>query len=133
VLSLLVDSDRRVIRKAALSCKTEWEAQSRGAAVPALESALAGTVPSFATEWDAHRLALPRSFTSFGTDRFVPPAANWNEQATSFAARQTVNVSRLYVYLSLAQLRAAEAAGTIRPRRGRQGHGGRPRRRRDPL
>ena len=59
-------------------------------------------------------------------------AANWNEQATSLAARQTVNVSRLYVYLSLAQLRAAEAAGTIRPR-GRQGRGGRPRRRRDPL
>jgi hypothetical protein len=42
-------------------------------------------------------------------------AANWNEQATSLAARQTVNVSRLYVYLSLAQLRAAEAAETIRP------------------
>jgi len=60
-------------------------------------------------------------------------AANWNEQATSLAARQTVNVRRLYVYLSLAQLRPAEAAGTIRPRGGRQGHGGRPRRRRDPL
>jgi len=42
-------------------------------------------------------------------------AANWNEQATSLAARQTVNVSRLYAYLSLAQLRAAEAAETIRP------------------
>ena len=42
-------------------------------------------------------------------------AANWNEQATSLAARQTVNVSRLYVYLSLAQLRAAEDAETIRP------------------
>jgi len=42
-------------------------------------------------------------------------AANWNEQATSLAARQPVNVSRLYVYLSLAQLRAAEDAETIRP------------------
>jgi len=37
-------------------------------------------------------------------------AANWNEQATSLAARRTVNVARLYVYLSLAQLRAAEDA-----------------------
>ncbi len=42
-------------------------------------------------------------------------AANWNEQATSLAARQAVNVSRLYVYLALAQLRAAEDAETIRP------------------
>jgi hypothetical protein len=44
-------------------------------------------------------------------------AANWNEQATSLAARQTVNVNRLHVYLSLAQLRAAEDAERIRPQR----------------
>ena len=42
-------------------------------------------------------------------------AANWNERATSLAARQPVNVVRLYVYLALAQLRAAEDAETIRP------------------
>jgi hypothetical protein len=42
-------------------------------------------------------------------------AANWNERATALAARQAVNVSRLYAYLSLAQLRAAESAEEIRP------------------
>jgi hypothetical protein len=42
-------------------------------------------------------------------------AANWNERATALAARRTVNAARLYVYLSLAQLRAAEDAETIRP------------------
>ena len=42
-------------------------------------------------------------------------AANWNELATSLAARRPVNVARLYVYLSLAQLRAAEAAEAIKP------------------
>lgn len=41
--------------------------------------------------------------------------ANWNELATSLASRRRVNVSRLYVYLSLAQLRAAEDAEAIKP------------------
>ena len=42
-------------------------------------------------------------------------AADWNEHATSLAARRTVSVVRLYTYLSLAQFRAAEAAATIQP------------------
>jgi hypothetical protein len=42
-------------------------------------------------------------------------AANWNERATALAARRAVNVQRLYAYLSLAQLRAAEGARAIRP------------------
>lgn len=41
--------------------------------------------------------------------------ANWNDLATSLASRHPVNVSRLYVYLSLAQLRAAEDAEALRP------------------
>lgn len=41
--------------------------------------------------------------------------ANWNELATSLAARRPVNVIRMYVYLSLAQLRAAEDAEAIKP------------------
>ena len=42
-------------------------------------------------------------------------AADWNEHATSLAARRTVGAVRLYTYLSLAQLRAAEDAEGIRP------------------
>ena len=42
-------------------------------------------------------------------------AANWTDQATSLAARRTVNVARLFTYLSLAQLRAAEDAEAIVP------------------
>jgi membrane-associated phospholipid phosphatase len=42
-------------------------------------------------------------------------AANWTDQATSLAARRTVNVARLFTYLSLAQLRAAEDAEVIVP------------------
>jgi membrane-associated phospholipid phosphatase len=41
--------------------------------------------------------------------------ANWTDIATSLAARRAVDVGRLYAYLSLAQLRAAEAAEAIRP------------------
>lgn len=41
--------------------------------------------------------------------------ASWNELATSLAARRMVNTNRLYVYLSLAQLRATEAATAIHP------------------
>lgn len=41
--------------------------------------------------------------------------ARWNELATTLAARRTVNAVRVYTYLSLAQLRAAEAAQAIRP------------------
>jgi PAP2 superfamily len=42
-------------------------------------------------------------------------AVAWNEQATLLAARRMINVHRLYSYLSLAQLRAAEAAEAIKP------------------
>jgi len=41
--------------------------------------------------------------------------ANWTDLATSLASRRPVNVARLYVYLALAQLRAAEDAEAIRP------------------
>lgn len=43
------------------------------------------------------------------------PTANWNEIATSLTARRRVDAIRLYAYLSLAQLRAAEDAAAIRP------------------
>lgn len=42
-------------------------------------------------------------------------SANWTEVATSLASRTPVSVGRLYAYLSLAQLRAAEGAEAIRP------------------
>jgi hypothetical protein len=42
-------------------------------------------------------------------------AAYWNERATVLAARRPVNAVRMYSYLSLAQLRAAEAAEAIQP------------------
>ena len=42
-------------------------------------------------------------------------AADWTDRATSLAARRTVNVARLFTYLSLAQLRAAEDADAIVP------------------
>ena len=41
--------------------------------------------------------------------------ANWNALATSLTARRRVDVNRMYSYLSLAQLRAAEDAEAIRP------------------
>lgn len=41
--------------------------------------------------------------------------ADWTELATSLASRTTVNVARLYAYLALAQLRAAEDAQGTRP------------------
>jgi hypothetical protein len=41
--------------------------------------------------------------------------ANWTDLATSLTARRRVDVIRLYAYLSLAQLRAAEDAEAIRP------------------
>ena len=41
--------------------------------------------------------------------------ANWTELATSLTARRRVDVIRMYAYLSLAQLRAAEDAEAIRP------------------
>lgn len=40
----------------------------------------------------------------------VNASADWNERATSLAARRPINAGRLYAYLSLAQLRAAEDA-----------------------
>lgn len=42
-------------------------------------------------------------------------SANWTDLATALVARRGADVSRLYAYLSLAQLRAAEAAEAIRP------------------
>ena len=42
-------------------------------------------------------------------------AANWNELATSLNTRRPSNAARLYAYLSLAQLRAAEDADAVRP------------------
>lgn len=42
-------------------------------------------------------------------------SANWTDVATSLASRRPVGVGRLYAYLSLAQLRAAEAAEAIQP------------------
>lgn len=56
--------------------------------------------------------SVAQSQTKFWDDN---AAANWNERATALAARQPVNVSRLYAYLSLAQLRAAEGALAIEP------------------
>jgi membrane-associated phospholipid phosphatase len=41
--------------------------------------------------------------------------ANWTDLATSLTARRRVDAIRLYAYLSLAQLRAAEDAEAIRP------------------
>jgi hypothetical protein len=41
--------------------------------------------------------------------------ANWTDLATSLTARRRVDVIRLYAYLSLAQLRAAEDAEAIKP------------------
>jgi hypothetical protein len=41
--------------------------------------------------------------------------ANWTDLATSLTARRRVDVIRMYAYLSLAQLRAAEDAEAIRP------------------
>lgn len=42
-------------------------------------------------------------------------SANWTEVATSLASRRPISAARLYAYLSLAQLRAAEAAEAIQP------------------
>jgi hypothetical protein len=41
--------------------------------------------------------------------------ANWTDLATSLTARRRVDAIRLYAYLSLAQLRAAQDAEAIRP------------------
>jgi membrane-associated phospholipid phosphatase len=42
-------------------------------------------------------------------------SVQWNQTATDLAALHPVNIQRLYTYLSLAQLRAAEAASKITP------------------
>ncbi len=42
-------------------------------------------------------------------------SVQWNQTATDLAAVRQVNIFRLYAYLSLAQLRAAEAAAEINP------------------
>lgn len=62
-------------------------------------------------------LSAPRTPSRDGAVKFwdANAAANWNEIATSLAARRTVNANRLYLYLSLAQYRAAEDAEAIRP------------------
>ncbi|HET8635100.1 MAG TPA: vanadium-dependent haloperoxidase [Gemmatimonadales bacterium] len=41
--------------------------------------------------------------------------ASWNEMATALADQTPIDASRLYAYLSLAQFRAAEAAGATEP------------------
>jgi membrane-associated phospholipid phosphatase len=41
--------------------------------------------------------------------------ATWNEMATALADQTPIDQGRLYVYLSLAQFRAAEAAEAVRP------------------
>ena len=41
--------------------------------------------------------------------------ANWHDLATSLAARRATNAVRMYTYLSLAQLRAGEAAEAVKP------------------
>lgn len=45
----------------------------------------------------------------------VSATAYWNQRATALAAASPTDVSRLFVYLSMAQFRAAEAASSIRP------------------
>ena len=45
----------------------------------------------------------------------VGASAAWNQLATSLEARRQIDATRLYVYLSLAQFRAAEAAGRVHP------------------
>lgn len=47
---------------------------------------------------------------SWGRHQDAGATASWNELATSLADRVPIDQSRLYAYLSLAQLRAAEAA-----------------------
>jgi len=45
----------------------------------------------------------------------VGASAAWNQLATSLEARHPTDATRLYAYLSLAQFRAAEAAGRMQP------------------
>jgi len=45
----------------------------------------------------------------------VNAAADWTDRATDLNVRTPVNVARMYAYLSLAQLRAAEDAQAVRP------------------
>ena len=45
----------------------------------------------------------------------VNPTADWTDRATALNRRTPVNVVRLYAYLALAQLRAAEDARSVRP------------------
>src|SRR5258705_12009943 len=45
----------------------------------------------------------------------VGASAAWNQLATSLAARRGTDAIRLYAYLSMAQFRAAEAAGRVHP------------------
>jgi len=45
----------------------------------------------------------------------VGASAAWNQLATSLAARHPIDAGRLYTYLSMAQFRAAEAAGRVHP------------------
>jgi hypothetical protein len=59
----------------------------------------------------------PPSKPSFSAVKFwdANAAAFWMEEANSLTARRTVPAVRLYAYLSLAQLRAAEDAEAIQP------------------
>ena len=73
-----------------------------------------GTNPS---DTAANRSSAPAVETAASATKFwdANATANWIDVATSLAARRAVDVGRLYAYLSLAQLRAAEAAEAIRP------------------
>lgn len=73
-----------------------------------------GTNPS---DTAANRTTTPAVETAASATKFweANAAANWTDVATSLAARSPVDVGRMYAYLSLAQLRAAEAAEEIRP------------------
>ena len=63
------------------------------------------------------RVAAPGTVLNQNAVKFWNALASvqWNITATDLAALHPVNVHRLYTYLSLAQLRAAEAASEINP------------------
>jgi membrane-associated phospholipid phosphatase len=61
---------------------------------------------------DASRSRTANSAVKFWD---VGASASWNELATDLTTRRVTNANRLYPYLSLAQLRAAQAAMAIRP------------------
>ena len=63
------------------------------------------------------RFAAPTAAIDQNAVKFWDALASvrWNKTATDLAALRPVNIFRLYAYLSLAQLRAGEAASEIKP------------------